>query len=82
MRDETPSLVWSPLLELPSDDVKLGYLDLNHWIFFAQASRFLTRAPRSSAVPAITPIPIVTVMAVVGRIAIKKAKRRTVKIRG
>jgi hypothetical protein len=38
MRDETPALVWPPLLELPSDDVKLVYLDLNHWISFAQAS--------------------------------------------
>lgn len=46
MRDETSALVRSPLLKLPSGDVKLGYLGLNHWIFFAQASRFLTMAPR------------------------------------
>src|ERR1700686_4795914 len=38
MRDEAPVLVWPPLLELPSDDVKVVYLDLNHWISFAQAS--------------------------------------------
>jgi hypothetical protein len=38
MRDEAPALVWPPLLELPPDDVKLVYLDLNHWISFAQAS--------------------------------------------
>jgi hypothetical protein len=38
MRDEAPGLVWPPLLELPPDDVKLVYLDLNHWISFAQAS--------------------------------------------
>ena len=36
----------------------------------------------SSAVPAITPIPVVTVMAVVSGIAKKKTKRRTVKIWG
>ena len=46
MSDETPALVGSPLLELPSDDVKLGYLDLNHWTLVVQASRFLTQAPR------------------------------------
>jgi hypothetical protein len=38
MRDTAPALVWPPLLELPPDDVKLVYLDLNHWISFAQAS--------------------------------------------
>ena len=38
MREKAPELVWPPLLELPSDDVKLVYLDLNHWITFAQAS--------------------------------------------
>jgi hypothetical protein len=38
MRDEAPALVWPPLLEPPSDDVKLVYLDLNHWISLAQAS--------------------------------------------
>lgn len=38
MRDEPPALVWPRLLELPSDDVKVVYLDLNHWISFAQAS--------------------------------------------
>lgn len=38
MRDEAPAVVWPPLLELPSEDVKLVYLDLNHWISFAQAS--------------------------------------------
>jgi hypothetical protein len=27
MRDEAPTLVWPPLLELPPDDVKLVYLD-------------------------------------------------------
>ena len=35
---DTPALVWPGLLELPSEDVKLVYLDLNHWISFAQAS--------------------------------------------
>ena len=39
MREKAPDLVWPPLLELPSDDVKLVYLDLNHWISFAQASK-------------------------------------------
>jgi hypothetical protein len=38
MRDETPALVWPRLLELPSDNVNVVYLDLNHWISLAQAS--------------------------------------------
>ena len=38
MRDEPPALVWPRLLELPSDNVPLVYLDLNHWISLAQAS--------------------------------------------
>jgi sugar/nucleoside kinase (ribokinase family) len=35
---DAPALVWPRLLELPSEDVNLVYLDLNHWISFAQAS--------------------------------------------
>ena len=35
---DTPALVWPQLLELPSENVTLVYLDLNHWISFAQAS--------------------------------------------
>ncbi len=49
MKDEPPALVWPRLLELPSDEVKVVYLDLNHWISLAQAAaghpngiRFLT----------------------------------------
>ena len=38
MRDEPPALVWPRLLELPSDNVHVVYLDLNHWIYLAQAS--------------------------------------------
>ena len=38
MRDAAPALVWPRLLELPSDGVKVVYLDLNHWISLAQAS--------------------------------------------
>lgn len=38
MRDKPPALVWPRLLELPSDNVNLAYLDLNHWISLAQAS--------------------------------------------
>jgi hypothetical protein len=38
MRDEPPALVWPRLLELPSDNVNVVYLDLNHWISLAQAS--------------------------------------------
>jgi len=38
MREKAPNLVWPPLLELPPDAVRLVYLDLNHWISFAQAS--------------------------------------------
>jgi hypothetical protein len=38
MRDEPPTHVWPRLLELPSDDVNVVYLDLNHWISLAQAS--------------------------------------------
>ena len=34
---DTPALVWPQLLELPSENVTLVYLDLNHWISFAQA---------------------------------------------
>lgn len=37
MRDEAPALVWPRLLELPSDTVNVVYLDLNHWIYLAQA---------------------------------------------
>jgi hypothetical protein len=37
MRDETPVLVWPRLLALPSDSVKVVYLDLNHWVSLAQA---------------------------------------------
>jgi hypothetical protein len=33
-----PPFVWPPLLELPSNDVFIVYLDLNHWIGLAQAS--------------------------------------------
>ena len=38
MRDEAPAPVWPRLLELPSENVKVVYLDLNHWISLAQAS--------------------------------------------
>jgi hypothetical protein len=38
MRDEPPALVWPRLLELPSNNVNIVYLDLNHWISLAQAS--------------------------------------------
>jgi len=38
MRDEPPALVWPRLLELPTDNVTVVYLDLNHWISLAQAS--------------------------------------------
>lgn len=38
MRDEPPALVWPRLLKLPSDSVNVVYLDLNHWIYLAQAS--------------------------------------------
>lgn len=38
MRDEPPALVWPRLLKLPSDNVNVVYLDLNHWIYLAQAS--------------------------------------------
>lgn len=38
MRDEPPALVWPRLLQLPSDSVNVVYLDLNHWIYLAQAS--------------------------------------------
>jgi hypothetical protein len=38
MKDEPPALVWPRLLELPSDNVNVVYLDLNHWISLAQAS--------------------------------------------
>jgi hypothetical protein len=38
MRDEAPALVWPRLLGLPSDGVKIVYLDLNHWIYLAQAA--------------------------------------------
>ena len=37
MKDNPPSLVWPRLLTLPPDNVKLVYLDLNHWIYLAQA---------------------------------------------
>lgn len=38
MRDEAPALIWPRLLELPSDNVPVVYLDLNHWISLTQAS--------------------------------------------
>lgn len=38
MRDESAALVWPPRLELPSDEVRVVYLDLNHWISLAKAS--------------------------------------------
>lgn len=38
MKDEPSALVWPRLLELPSDNVNVVYLDLNHWISLAQAS--------------------------------------------
>ena len=38
MRDEPPTLVWPRLLRLPSDAAKIVYLDLNHWIYLAQAA--------------------------------------------
>ena len=38
MLDKPPSLVWPRLLGLPSEDVKIVYLDLCHWIYLAQAS--------------------------------------------
>src|SRR5271165_1682860 len=38
MKDEPPALVWPRLLELPSDNVNVAYLDLSHWISLAQAS--------------------------------------------
>src|ERR1019366_10024654 len=38
MKDEPPAVVWPRLLELPSDNVNVVYLDLNHWISLAQAS--------------------------------------------
>ena len=37
MRDEQPTLIWPRLLQLPPDTVRLVYLDLNHWIYLAQA---------------------------------------------
>ena len=38
MRDAAPALVWPPLLQLPPTSVTIVYLDLNHWIYLAQAS--------------------------------------------
>jgi hypothetical protein len=38
MRDEPPALVWPRHLLLPSDATKIVYLDLNHWIYLAQAA--------------------------------------------
>ncbi len=38
MKDKPPALVWPRLLELPSENVNVVYLDLNHWISLAQAS--------------------------------------------
>ena len=38
MKDEPPALVSPRLLELPSDNVNVVYLDLSHWISLAQAS--------------------------------------------
>ena len=38
MIEETPALVWPYLLELPPASVSVVYLDLNHWIYLAQAS--------------------------------------------
>src|SRR5437870_12545148 len=38
MRDMRPPLAWPRSLEFPSQRVTVVYLDLNHWIFLAQAS--------------------------------------------
>ena len=38
MIEETPALVWPYLLELPPASVSVVYLDLNHWIYLAQAA--------------------------------------------
>lgn len=38
MRENAPALVWPPLLRLPSEAVKIVYLDLNHWIYLAQGA--------------------------------------------
>ncbi len=43
MRSTAPALVWPDMLEWPIDPVPLVYLDLNHWIYLAQA-----RAGKSS----------------------------------
>jgi len=37
-KDVAPPLVWPQSLELPSADVPVIYLDLNHWIHLAQSS--------------------------------------------
>ena len=38
MRDDPPALVWPRLLQLPPGTLNIVYLDLNHWIYLAQAS--------------------------------------------
>src|ERR1700729_3775043 len=38
MTNELPALVWPRLLGLPSAATNIVYLDLNHWIYLAQAS--------------------------------------------
>jgi len=37
MRENPPVPLWPDLLELPADTVNVVYLDLNHWIYLAQA---------------------------------------------
>ena len=38
MRENAPVLVWPRLLRLPPGALKIVYLDLNHWIYLAQAA--------------------------------------------
>ena len=38
MSENASALVWPQLLRLPSEAVKIVYLDLNHWIYLAQAA--------------------------------------------
>ena len=38
MSDKPPTFVWPPLLRLPPDSRKIVYLDLNQWIYLAQAA--------------------------------------------
>jgi hypothetical protein len=37
MKDKETALIWPRFLQLPRDTVKIVYLDLNHWIYLAQA---------------------------------------------